>query len=154
MCIFDRQSVWLRVPRPEGEAGSEVPSVPRGGGRARAPRGQADGAVRGPAGDQVLYCTVNCTVLYCTVHCTVLWLVTRERNTVRRQQTRNQIDRLVEDLIVESMANGEFDNLGGAGKPLPNRQDLWLKWRLCILRPINFSFLTAVIWVNLHRIFL
>merc|ERR1719410_1738136 len=50
-------------------------------------------------------------------------LVTRERNTVRRQQTRNQIDRLVEDLIVESMANGEFDNLGGAGKPLPNRVD-------------------------------
>ena len=50
-------------------------------------------------------------------------LVTRERNTVKKQQTRNQIDRLVEDLIVESMANGEFDNLEGAGKPLPDRVD-------------------------------
>ena len=29
----------------------------------------------------------------------------------------------MEDLITESMANGEFDNLGGAGKPLPNRVD-------------------------------
>ena len=50
-------------------------------------------------------------------------LVTRERNTVKKQQTRNQIDRLVEDLIVESMAAGEFDNLEGAGKPLPARVD-------------------------------
>ena len=40
-------------------------------------------------------------------------LATRERNTVKKQQTRNQIDRLVEDLISESMANGEFDNLKG-----------------------------------------
>ena len=48
-------------------------------------------------------------------------LATRERNTVKKQTTRNQIDRLVEDLITESMANGEFDNLDGAGKPLPNR---------------------------------
>ena len=50
-------------------------------------------------------------------------LATRERNTVKKQQTRNQIDRLVEDLIVESMAAGEFDNLEGAGKPLPARVD-------------------------------
>ena len=50
-------------------------------------------------------------------------LATRERNTVKKQTTRNQIDRLVEDLITESMANGEFDNLDGAGKPLPNRVD-------------------------------
>ena len=50
-------------------------------------------------------------------------LVTRERNTIKKQHTRNQIERLVEDLITESMANGEFENLSGAGKPLPNRVD-------------------------------
>ena len=50
-------------------------------------------------------------------------LVTRERNTVKKQHTRNQIDRLVEDLITESIAAGEFDNLAGAGKPLPERVD-------------------------------
>ena len=50
-------------------------------------------------------------------------LATRERNTVKKQQTRNQIDRLVEDLITESIAAGEFDNLEGAGKPLPARVD-------------------------------
>lgn len=32
---------------------------------------------------------------------------------------RSAIDRLVEDLIAESMARGEFDNLPGTGKPLP-----------------------------------
>ena len=31
---------------------------------------------------------------------------------------RSTIDRLVEDLIQESMARGDFDNLPGAGKPL------------------------------------
>jgi len=50
-------------------------------------------------------------------------LVTRERNTIKKQHTRNQIDRLVEDLIVESIAAGEFDNLEGFGKPLPTRVD-------------------------------
>lgn len=50
-------------------------------------------------------------------------LVTLERNRVKKQQSRNQIDRLVEDLIQERMANGEFDNLAGKGKPLPNRVD-------------------------------
>ena len=50
-------------------------------------------------------------------------LATRERNIVKKQQSRNQIDRLVEDLITESMANGEFDNLDGAGKPLANSVD-------------------------------
>jgi hypothetical protein len=32
--------------------------------------------------------------------------------------SRNSIERLVEDLIAESMARGDFDNLPGAGKPL------------------------------------
>ena len=50
-------------------------------------------------------------------------IATRERNIRKKQHTRNQIDRLVEDLIAESMSNGEFDNLAGAGKPLPNRVD-------------------------------
>ena len=31
------------------------------------------------------------------------------------------MERLVEDLISESMAKGDFDNLPGAGKPLPQR---------------------------------
>ena len=31
------------------------------------------------------------------------------------------MDRLVEDLIQESMSKGDFDNLSGAGKPLPQR---------------------------------
>ena len=50
-------------------------------------------------------------------------IATRERATVKKQQTRNEIERLVEDLIQESMASGEFDNLAGKGKPLPNRVD-------------------------------
>ena len=31
------------------------------------------------------------------------------------------MDRLVEDLIQESMSKGDFDNLSGAEKPLPQR---------------------------------
>jgi hypothetical protein len=31
---------------------------------------------------------------------------------------RSEMDRLVEDLIQESMSRGEFDNLAGTGKPL------------------------------------
>ena len=31
------------------------------------------------------------------------------------------MERLVEDLIQESMAKGDFDNLKGSGKPLPKR---------------------------------
>ena len=38
-------------------------------------------------------------------------------------QSRSQIDRLVEDLISESIAAGEFENLKGAGEPLPERMD-------------------------------
>lgn len=33
------------------------------------------------------------------------------------------MDRLVEDLIQESMARGDFDNLSGSGKPLSKRMD-------------------------------
>lgn len=47
--------------------------------------------------------------------------VTAERALVKGHQTKNQMDRLVEDLIQEGMAKGTFDNLAGAGKPLPER---------------------------------
>ena len=39
----------------------------------------------------------------------------------KKQATKNAMERLVEDLISESMAKGDFDNLSGAGKPLPER---------------------------------
>ena len=47
--------------------------------------------------------------------------MTAERDRVKAQKTKNQMERLVEDLIQEGMANGAFDNLAGAGKPLPER---------------------------------
>jgi len=47
--------------------------------------------------------------------------VTVERDMLKGHQTKNQMDRLVEDLIQEGMAKGAFDNLSGAGKPLPER---------------------------------
>jgi len=50
-------------------------------------------------------------------------VVTRERRTVKKHTTRSQIDRVVEDLIQESMADGQFDNLAGKGQPLPDRVD-------------------------------
>ena len=34
---------------------------------------------------------------------------------------RSEMDRLVEDLIQESMQRGEFDNLAGKGKPLKHQ---------------------------------
>jgi len=44
------------------------------------------------------------------------------KKAVKKHVTRNAVDRLVEDLISESMAKGDFDNLKGAGKPLPERR--------------------------------
>lgn len=38
-------------------------------------------------------------------------------------QTKYGLDRLVEDLIQESMSRGEFRNLSGSGKPLPSYQN-------------------------------
>ncbi|KAJ3646191.1 hypothetical protein Zmor_023788 [Zophobas morio] len=38
-------------------------------------------------------------------------------------KTKYGLDRLVEDLIQESMSKGEFSNLSGSGKPLPNHQN-------------------------------
>uniref|UniRef100_A0A6A7FTP0 DnaJ homolog subfamily C member 28-like isoform X1 n=2 Tax=Hirondellea gigas TaxID=1518452 RepID=A0A6A7FTP0_9CRUS len=45
-------------------------------------------------------------------------LVAQERNAAKQIKTRYGIERMVEDLIQESMARGEFDNLANAGKPL------------------------------------
>lgn len=48
-------------------------------------------------------------------------LATRERATRKKQMTQNTLERLAEDLISESMAKGEFQNLPGQGKPLPDK---------------------------------
>ncbi|XP_073970635.1 dnaJ homolog subfamily C member 28 isoform X2 [Rhodnius prolixus] len=44
------------------------------------------------------------------------------RKKAKDIKTRFGMDRLVEDLIQESMSKGEFDNLPGKGKPLKNLQ--------------------------------
>ena len=41
----------------------------------------------------------------------------------RRQKFTKGMDRLVNDLILESMSRGEFNNLPGVGKPLPQLQE-------------------------------
>lgn len=41
----------------------------------------------------------------------------------RRQKFSKGMDRLVNDLILESMSRGEFNNLPGAGKPLPQLRE-------------------------------
>lgn len=38
-------------------------------------------------------------------------------------KTKYGFDRLVEDLIQESMSKGEFENLSGKGKPLKNQNN-------------------------------
>uniref|UniRef100_A0A1B6MQD0 J domain-containing protein n=2 Tax=Graphocephala atropunctata TaxID=36148 RepID=A0A1B6MQD0_9HEMI len=50
-------------------------------------------------------------------------LVVKDKQRAKNIKTRYGMDRLVEDLIQESMAKGEFDNLSGKGKPLSTRQD-------------------------------
>uniref|UniRef100_A0A0K8TG99 J domain-containing protein n=1 Tax=Lygus hesperus TaxID=30085 RepID=A0A0K8TG99_LYGHE len=45
----------------------------------------------------------------------------QEKSKVRDIRTGFGMERLVEDLIQESMTRGEFDNLGGKGKPLKSR---------------------------------
>ncbi|XP_057380406.1 dnaJ homolog subfamily C member 28-like isoform X2 [Daphnia carinata] len=48
-------------------------------------------------------------------------LVWKDNRTAKKSKIRLGIDRLVEDLIQESMAKGEFTNLKGTGKPLVNQ---------------------------------
>ena len=50
-------------------------------------------------------------------------LLTRLAHSDQGKSGGKQIDSLVEDLISESMAAGDFDNLKGAGKPLPERRE-------------------------------
>ena len=50
-------------------------------------------------------------------------LLTRLAHSDQGKSGGKQIDSLVEDLISESIAAGEFDNLKGAGKPLPERME-------------------------------
>ena len=50
-------------------------------------------------------------------------LVVKDKRAARKIRTTNVIERLVEDLIQDSMAKGEFDNLPGKGKPLPAKTD-------------------------------
>ncbi|KAK3930212.1 DnaJ-like protein subfamily C member 28 [Frankliniella fusca] len=45
-------------------------------------------------------------------------LVAKDKVESKKIKTRYGMDRLVEDLIQESMAKGDFDNLSGKGKPL------------------------------------
>ncbi|KAL3831616.1 hypothetical protein ACJMK2_023351 [Sinanodonta woodiana] len=45
-------------------------------------------------------------------------LVERDKQKARRNKISNTIERMVEDMIQESMSRGDFDNLPGSGKPL------------------------------------
>ncbi|KAL5006754.1 hypothetical protein ScPMuIL_015560 [Solemya velum] len=45
-------------------------------------------------------------------------MVVKDKRESRRAKMSNAIERLVEDLIQESMMKGEFDNLHGKGRPL------------------------------------
>lgn len=48
-------------------------------------------------------------------------LLQRERAAAKKIRTRYGIDRMVDDMIQEAMAKGDFDNLSNAGKPLKER---------------------------------
>lgn len=45
-------------------------------------------------------------------------MVLQNKKEAKKIKTRSEMDRLVEDLIQESIARGDFDNLSGSGKPL------------------------------------
>lgn len=48
-------------------------------------------------------------------------LTVKQKKFVKRSKVTNAIERLVEDMIQESMAKGDFENLSGKGKPLPSK---------------------------------
>ncbi|XP_046995794.1 dnaJ homolog subfamily C member 28 isoform X1 [Schistocerca americana] len=48
-------------------------------------------------------------------------LVTKDKQAAKKIKVRSEMERLVEDLIQESIARGDFDNLSGSGKPLPHQ---------------------------------
>lgn len=45
-------------------------------------------------------------------------LISKDATLARQYKTSHALERFVEDMIQESMARGEFDNLPGSGKPL------------------------------------
>ncbi|KAJ4445406.1 hypothetical protein ANN_07211, partial [Periplaneta americana] len=48
-------------------------------------------------------------------------LVLKDKREAQKIKLRSEMDRLVEDLIQESMSRGDFDNLAGKGKPLKHQ---------------------------------
>ncbi|GLH01598.1 Uncharacterized protein GBIM_07701 [Gryllus bimaculatus] len=50
-------------------------------------------------------------------------LILKDKKEAKKIKTRSEMERLVEDLIQESMARGDFNNLSGSGKPL-KRQNI------------------------------
>ncbi|PNF38254.1 hypothetical protein B7P43_G11610 [Cryptotermes secundus] len=48
-------------------------------------------------------------------------LIHKDKREAQKIKLRSEMDRLVEDLIQESMSRGEFDNLAGTGKPLKHQ---------------------------------
>ena len=48
-------------------------------------------------------------------------LIVKDKKAAQKIKTTNTLDRMVEDMVQKSMANGDFDNLPGSGKPLPSR---------------------------------
>lgn len=50
-------------------------------------------------------------------------LLDKNKSQKHNIKTKYGLDRLVEDLIQESMSRGEFSNLSGSGKPLPSHQN-------------------------------
>ncbi|XP_021932986.1 dnaJ homolog subfamily C member 28 isoform X2 [Zootermopsis nevadensis] len=48
-------------------------------------------------------------------------LIHKDKCEAQKIKLRSEMDRLVEDLIQESISRGEFDNLAGAGKPLKHQ---------------------------------
>ncbi len=45
----------------------------------------------------------------------------KKKTRSKKHKSSGAIERVVEDLISESMARGEFENLPGKGQPLPDR---------------------------------
>lgn len=48
-------------------------------------------------------------------------LIAKDKQAAKKIKVRSEMERLVEDLIQESIARGDFDNLKGSGKPLPHQ---------------------------------
>ncbi|XP_065559885.1 dnaJ homolog subfamily C member 28-like [Artemia franciscana] len=79
-------------------------------------------------------------------------LVAAESKEAKKIKTRYDMDRLVEDLIRESMERGEFTNIKGTGKPLKERTSY--PYVDEVTRKINEILIDNGFtppWVSLHR---